>query len=102
MQHVNNHMDDLFKRAAEGYPLNTDSADWSKVAAGLQNNSPINVKEKKGSHLNRSLFLLLFIALPFLCNEFIKINAGFFDDNVVGQTPINSNNETVVSNDPGF
>jgi hypothetical protein len=30
-----NNMDDLFRRAAEQYPLRTDSADWNKIARAL-------------------------------------------------------------------
>ena len=31
MQFVNDDMDDLYRRAAEEYPLKTDSGDWNKV-----------------------------------------------------------------------
>ncbi|RYY20769.1 MAG: hypothetical protein EOO04_19395, partial [Chitinophagaceae bacterium] len=36
MQQLNNDMDDLFRKAAENYPLRTGVPDWDKVAAGLQ------------------------------------------------------------------
>jgi hypothetical protein len=36
MQHLNNDMDDLFRKAAENYPLRTGVPDWDKVAAGLK------------------------------------------------------------------
>jgi hypothetical protein len=37
MQYVNDDMDELFKRAAENYPLDTNSANWNKVLAALKN-----------------------------------------------------------------
>ena len=82
MQYVKNDMDELFKRAAENYPLNTNSADWSKVAAGLHKHT----SEQKSGGLNyiyRSFFILLFIALPFICNHFIKLNFDAVGKNVV-------------------
>ena len=36
MQYVNDDMDDVFRKAAEGYPLDTTGADWNKVLAGLE------------------------------------------------------------------
>jgi Outer membrane protein beta-barrel domain len=35
MKHVNGDMEDLFRRAAEKYPLRTDSADWDRLSAAL-------------------------------------------------------------------
>ena len=35
MEHVNGDMEDLFRRAAEKYPLRTDGADWDRLAAAL-------------------------------------------------------------------
>jgi hypothetical protein len=39
MNHVKGDMDDLFRRASEKYPLRTDSADWGRLAADLDNGS---------------------------------------------------------------
>ena len=36
MQYVNDDMDELFRKAAKDYPLDTSGSDWSKVAAALQ------------------------------------------------------------------
>ena len=38
MQYVNNDMDDVFRKAAEEYPLDTRSMDWNKVLTALQQN----------------------------------------------------------------
>ena len=35
MQHLNDDMDELFRKAADEYPLNTGTPDWNKVAQGL-------------------------------------------------------------------
>ena len=36
MQFVNDDMDDMYRRAAEEYPLKTDSGDWNKVLEKMQ------------------------------------------------------------------
>ena len=35
MQYVNDDMDEVFRRAAEHYPLDTNSSNWDKVARAL-------------------------------------------------------------------
>lgn len=67
MQHLDNNMDDLFRRAAEGYPLNTGSADWEKVSAMLKQK-----EEGPQSPENRNpfwLLLLLLLPLALICNR---------------------------------
>jgi hypothetical protein len=60
-------MDDLFKRAAENYPLRTDSADWDKVARALDEDDtdsamfPLYSNHGNGS---RRKYLLLLLLLP--------------------------------------
>jgi hypothetical protein len=66
MPDVNDDMDEIFKKAAENYPLNTDSADWNEVLktlkspnASLPNAAVNNIRQrKKYLHL---LWLLLLI-----------------------------------------
>ncbi|MEP6616252.1 MAG: hypothetical protein ABJA57_06710, partial [Ginsengibacter sp.] len=61
MQHVNDDMDELFRRAAENYPLNTNGADWDKVRDKIlaaENNTPA-VSPKRSS--KRSLLFLLLL-----------------------------------------
>jgi hypothetical protein len=67
MQYVNDDMDDLFRRAAENYPLDTKSADWDKIAAELEIKSE-RTKDSisKGRRL---LWLLLLLPLSFVCNH---------------------------------
>ncbi|OIR00647.1 hypothetical protein GALL_173390 [mine drainage metagenome] len=69
MQSVNDDMDDLFRRAAENYPLKTDGADFNKVLAGLQSADKGNVAPVKTKNKSRRLLWLL-VLLPFIwiCN----------------------------------
>ena len=70
MQYVNDDMDELFRRAAENYPLDTSSANWNKVLAGLQDqNINKTIPEKKRNN-GRFLWLLLLLPLGLVCNQF--------------------------------
>src|SRR5687768_1584658 len=71
MQYVNDDMDELFRRAAKDYPLNTDSSDWEKVKKGLSDpaagggNKPSN-----GNNRKHFLWLLLLLPLPWICDQY--------------------------------
>src|SRR5256885_1210322 len=70
MQYENEDIDDLFRRAAENYPLDTSSKDWAKVLQAMQNeaNDPTPVqKNSKG----RFLWLLLLLPMALLCNRYL-------------------------------
>ena len=43
MQHVDNDMNDLFKRAAEDYPLQAGSGDWESIAKKIADKSDEDV-----------------------------------------------------------
>src|SRR5688572_27022264 len=75
MQEVNDNMDELFRRAAENYPLDTSSKDWNKVALALQNEQEV-VPPVKKEHRGKFLWLLLLLPLGLICNQF-----AFPDDN---------------------
>lgn len=64
MQQVNDDMDDLFRRAAESYPLKTDSADWGKVAAKIGDPPPVVTGNTKT--VSRSANLLWLLLIPSL------------------------------------
>jgi hypothetical protein len=61
-------MDDLFKKAAENYPLDTGSANWNKVLGALQNKTETQ-SQKEGVKKGRFLWLLLLLPLGYLCNR---------------------------------
>lgn len=64
MQQVNDDMEDLFRRAAENYPLNTGNADWNTMAKKLADQSNATDIEQKKKEKKRFLWLLLLI--PFI------------------------------------
>jgi hypothetical protein len=59
MQYPNNDMDELFRKAAEGYPLNTGSSNWEAVQAALAG-------EEKQDPRPKANLRWLFVVLPFL------------------------------------
>ena len=61
-----NDFDDLFRRASERYPLRTDSADWDRMAAALDNPSSTELTDERLSEdrRRRRRFLWLFLLLP--------------------------------------
>lgn len=59
MQLSNSDMDDLFRDAAEKYPLKTDNADWEKVAAKLDETPK---QTTAGFPLGRTVVALLLLA----------------------------------------
>ncbi len=61
MQNVDNHMDDLFRKAAENYPLKTSNGDWGTLQSLLEN-EPSNVSTKG----TRRKPFFLFVAFVFL------------------------------------
>ena len=75
MQFVNDDMDDeLFRQAAEEYPLRTDSADWNKVMDKMQlENTKSNARGNNGKK-SRYLFLLALIPIVLVCTTYIKNN----------------------------
>ena len=75
MQHVNDDMDELFRRAAEGYPLNTDSADWNAVVKKLELERALPVKkENRNKNYKHLLWLLLLLPLGVYKNYISNAN----------------------------
>jgi hypothetical protein len=71
MQYVNDDMDDVFRKAAEGYPLDTSGADWNKVLAGLQGKEePVQPARKRDQR--RYLWLLMLLPLGLVCNYYFE------------------------------
>lgn len=69
MQHVNDDMDELFRRAAQDYPLNTGGAAWEKVQKALEE-PPAGGERPSGRNNRRHLlWLLLLLPLPWICTH---------------------------------
>lgn len=98
MQDVNNDMDDLFKQAAERYPLKTDGADWDKVLAGLNDaDAPVAVTfTTQSNRKKRALWLLLL--LPF-ASLYIVLHNHVETKNNTSNKVKSSNQNKVITND---
>jgi hypothetical protein len=70
MQYVNNDMDDLFRRAAENYPLNTEGADWDKVMQGLETGRS-GFEPPNNKILNRYFWIAAIFLIVF-CTTYIQ------------------------------
>lgn len=71
MQYVNDDMDELFRRAAKDYPLNTNSANWDKVKKKLMDaSSEGENKPSNGKSRRHFLWLLLLLPLPWICERY--------------------------------
>jgi hypothetical protein len=68
-------MDDLFKRAAENYPLRTDSADWDKVARALDEDDTVSamIPSYSGRGLRNRRYLLLLLLIPLAAIGYLGI-----------------------------
>ena len=63
MKHVNDDMDDLFRRASDRYPLRTDSADWDRLANALDH-EPVPPFDKVEDKRRRRGLFWWFLLLP--------------------------------------
>jgi hypothetical protein len=76
MKQSDDHMDELFRKAGENYPLKTDGADWDKVMARLQNGPedlPVSASQGAGGkRSSRKLWWLTLLLLPlgWLCAHY--------------------------------
>ncbi len=92
----NDDLDDLFRRAAEDYPLRTNSSDWSKIARELDEGEndasfiipPVYTGEEKNK---RRRVLLLLLLLPLL-------GVGYFLYNSQGSSSIKNIAATSANN----
>jgi len=97
MQYVNDDMDELFRRAAEDYPLDANSADWNKVLAALQGETGEKaISEKKGNNNRRLLWLLLLLPLGLICNRLYS--PGVLNGKEVSKTSAESKKTPVENN----
>ncbi|MEO6136732.1 MAG: hypothetical protein ABIP35_16375 [Ginsengibacter sp.] len=61
MQNIEHDMDDLFKRAADEYPLNAGHGDWESIEKRLAVTEPLAATGKPEKKNNKKLFLLLLL-----------------------------------------
>ncbi len=68
MEHVNNDMDDLFRKAGDLYPLKTSESDWDQVLGKLRGEIPgeqqaVPAMQDRGAR-NKSRWFLLLLLIP--------------------------------------
>jgi hypothetical protein len=83
MQHTNDDIDDLFRNAADSYPLKIKGADWDSVAGRLLNDdgdgtiSPVlPLSSSKSKRNYKYLLLLLLIPIGFLTAKYAGWTGG--------------------------
>ena len=90
MKQSEDHMDELFRKVGENYPLKTDTADWDKVLAGLQQapqGEPVTLLGMgKKSTYRKLWWLTLLLPLVFVCNNY----TGNFYNRWIGQAKTTS------------
>ncbi|HMJ47131.1 MAG TPA: outer membrane beta-barrel protein [Ferruginibacter sp.] len=87
MQYVNDDMDDLFRRAAEGYSLDTSSGDFNEVMKKLQAEKNIPHVDKSITDKRKWLLLLLLIPFVWVCNNyFLPVSPG--PAPLIAKTPV--------------
>jgi hypothetical protein len=96
MYDVNDDMEDLFRRAAESYPLKTDSLDWEKVEKGLSTEEEsVPANEAALNKTNRSwLLLVLLIPVMWICNNYTHRST----DSIVKNAPAHNHNSVSTKN----
>ena len=81
MQHLNDDMEELFRKAADQYPLKTTGADWNKVLQQLnQPPDPDEPKKNDNGGYRKLLWLLLLIPFVWICTKFNGTNDGTVKD----------------------
>ncbi len=63
MQYLENDMDELFRKAADNYPLKTDASDWDKIAPALAKTRVSAISRHATKRKYAYLFLLGFVLL---------------------------------------
>jgi len=90
MQYVNDDMDELFRKAAENYPLDTKGANWNKVLSALQDQNTTTAIPEKKKNNGRFLWLLLLLPLGLICNRLYS-PGNLAGDSIAKSNPSNDN-----------
>jgi Outer membrane protein beta-barrel domain len=75
MEHVNNDMDDLFRKAGDHYPLKTSGSDWDSVLGKLREDSSSMANEEAGKN-NKRKWGWLFLLIPLAMGSVIYFSSG--------------------------
>ena len=75
MEHVNNDMDDLFRKAGDQYPLKTSGSDWDGVLGKLREENGSLTNEEAGRN-NRRRWGWLFLLVPLALGSAIYFSSG--------------------------
>jgi hypothetical protein len=110
MQYLNDdNIDELFRRAADDYPLNTDTPDWDTVSSALEaaaaEAEPKLVKKNTG--YRKYLWLLLLLPIAWICNGSHFMNDSTFSADQISvkqpanqETPASTNRSNKEGNAP--
>src|SRR6476619_3315593 len=97
MRDIDDDIDDLFRRAAEGYPLNTNSSDWSKVQNAMQSSEDAGVQNAKSKKkYRRFLWLLLLLPFTFIIDKYAFRNHDK-NNGITQQLPASSEQKNIPS-----
>jgi Outer membrane protein beta-barrel domain len=75
MEHVNNDMDDLFRKAGDQYPLKTSGSDWDGVLGKLREDSGYMANEEAGRN-NKRRWGWLLLLIPLALGSVIYFSSG--------------------------
>jgi hypothetical protein len=92
MQQTDENMDDLFRKAAEQYPLKLDESDWDSVLNRLSTTKEINVTSTK----NKRWLLLLLLLLPI---GWVYVYYSFSDHGKQQSSNHSLLHQTIIGND---
>jgi hypothetical protein len=96
MQNVNNNMDEMFRKAAAGYPLKTDNSDWDGLASRLLILAdPSNTDQKKSRFNKYGLPLLLVFLMLTLGDGTVKQTG----NRITAYPPSHTENKTNIHKD---
>ena len=91
-------MDELFRRAAENYSLNTNSGDFNEVIKKLEANGNIQPVGKPANTKRRWLLLFLLIPFAWVCNNyFLPSGIHTTPDNVANTSLSNNTIDQVIA-----
>ncbi len=100
MEHLDNNMDELFRKAGELYPLKITGSDWDGVAGkirdeNIEDPAAIHGSGRKGAS-NRRRWRLLLILIPFVLAGLVYTSK-FIQTDKAGSVPVSIKSKPVAS-----